>query len=129
MKNCNNLRNVTTSEITIIKAMELYSKLKNKWGLQIVYDYEGYSIRSIIKGNFIYSCFWMPELKQGFERPTFDDFLDMYNIVFYDKDKVIDLLLKIKGDCPPKTERQIFCDQFECKKCRLDWAIWKSKEK
>jgi hypothetical protein len=62
------------------QAKNLFSKIKNKWGVCSV----GYPIalkgKGIIKNELFYPCHWMPDLKGGFKRPTFEQFLKLYDI-------------------------------------------------
>ena len=65
----------------VAKAQSLYQKLKNFWGVSR-YGYTWpMGVRSAKRGDNYYACIWQPELeKRDFFRPTFTDFLSMYQI-------------------------------------------------
>lgn len=57
----------------------IYKKLKNKWGISI----EGQTLKpenaqGIIKENLFYPCHWMVDLKNGYKRLTYEEFIQLY---------------------------------------------------
>lgn len=73
------------------KAKKLYNKLKNFWGIlwhghtwEHGYKGERYVKKltsSVVEPCMYYRASWMPVLKDGWKRPTFEDFISMYDIV------------------------------------------------
>lgn len=72
-------------KMTIIKASKIYSKLKhfisylNKPFINTIVSLDDCHRIFFINGCG-YKAYWMPYLKPGYKRPTFVEFLRIYNI-------------------------------------------------
>lgn len=62
------------------EAKKLFNKIKNNWGISTVGIPIAHKCKGIVKGDLFHPCHWMGKLKTGYRRPTFKEFLKLYEI-------------------------------------------------